>query len=153
MDLILDNILGFLYIWQEFHSFLSYIDCMGIIPKMNDICLVDICHKHYSYGSKIFLVLMIRRGNNFGHRWCDALIVCSILPLSFFLRIWHISNEMGLILVMLRIRPFPYNMLRIKFFHIVDPFKIWNDQLGHPNRYVKNYWHFFCLDFPKVWIL
>ena len=124
MDLILDNILGFLYIWQEFHSFLSYIDCMGIIPKRNDICLVDICHKHYSYESKIFLVLMIRRGNNFGHRWCDALIVCSILPLivcsilplSFFQKIWHISNEMDLIFVVLCIQPFPYDMLRIKNF-------------------------------------
>ena len=23
-------------------------------------------------------------------------------------------------------------MLRVNFFHIVDPFKIWNDQLAHP---------------------
>ena len=48
---------------------------------------------------------MIRRGNNFGHRWCDALIVCSILPLSFFQKIWHISNEMDLILIVLYIQP------------------------------------------------
>ena len=39
---------------------------------------------------------------------------------------------MDLILVVLCIQPFPYNMLRIRIFHIVDPFKIWNDQLAHP---------------------
>jgi len=27
--------------------------------------------------------------------------------------------------------------LRIRIFHVVDPFKIWNGQLGHPKRYVK----------------
>ena len=39
---------------------------------------------------------------------------------------------MDLILVVLCIQPFPYNILRIRIFHIVDPFKIWNDQLAHP---------------------
>ena len=137
MDLILDNILGFLYIWQEFHSFLSYIDCMGIIPKRNNICLVDICHKHYSYGSKIFLVLMIRRGNNFGHRWCDTLIVYSILPLSFFQKIWHISNEMDLIFVVLCIQPSRTPGCVSKFFTRLI-YSIWNDQLGHPKGCVRN---------------
>ena len=100
-------------------------------------------HKLYTYGSKIFMFLMTRRVNNFGHRWCDALIVCSILPLSIFLKIWHIRNEIELILVVLCIQPFPYNMLRIRIFHIIDPFKIWNDQLSHPKGCVKNYWQFF----------
>ena len=36
------------------------------------------------------------------------------------------------------IQPFPYNMLRIRIFHTVDPFEIWNDQLGHPKECVKN---------------
>ena len=46
--------------------------------------------------------------------------------------ILHIRNEIGLIFVVLCIQPFPYNMLRIRIFHIIDPFKIWNDQLAHP---------------------
>jgi hypothetical protein len=53
--------------------------------------------------------------------------------------IWHISNEIGLNLVVLCIQPSPYNLLRIRIFHIVDAFKIWNDQLGHPKGWVKNY--------------
>ena len=36
----------FLYIRQDFIEFLSYIDCMGIIPTRNDICLVDICTRN-----------------------------------------------------------------------------------------------------------
>ena len=43
MDLIRDNIYGFLYIDKNFINFLSYIDSTGIIPMWNDICLVDIC--------------------------------------------------------------------------------------------------------------
>jgi hypothetical protein len=52
--------------------------------------------------------------------------------------IWHIRNDVGLILVLLCIQPFPDNMLRIRIFHTVDPFEIWNDQLGHPKECVKN---------------
>ena len=139
--LILDNIYGFLYIRREFYWFLWYIDWLyGNYP--NGKWYMPSGHlyrKLYTYESKIFLVLMTRRGNNFGHHWCDALIICSILPLSFFLRIWHIRNEIRLIFfVVLCIQPFSYNMLRIKFFHTVDLFKIWNDQLSHPKGCMKN---------------
>ena len=40
-------------------------------------------------------------------------------------------------MAVLCIQPSPYNVLRIRIFHVVDPFKIWNGQLGHPKRYVK----------------
>ena len=138
--LILDNIYGFLYIRREFYwSFVIY-RLYGNYPSGEwYMSSGHLYHKLYTYGSKIFLFLMTRRGNNFGHRWCDALIVCSILPLSFILRIWHIRNEIRLIFfVVLCIQPFSYNILRIKNFHIVDPFKIWNDQLAHPKGCVKN---------------
>ena len=136
---------------QNYSLFLSYIDCMGIIPKKNDICLVDIYHKHYSYGSKIFLVLMIRRGNNFGHRWCDALIVCSILPLSIFQKIWHISNEMDLILNVLCIQPSCTTCCVYKFSHG------WSIQFEMINLDIQmDAWEIngnsFGHNFAKVWI-
>ena len=81
-------------------------------------------HNHYNYKSKTFLVLMTRRGNNFGHRWRDALIVCSILPLSFFQKIWHISNEIDLIFVVLCIQPSRTTCCVSKFFHTVDLFNL-----------------------------
>ena len=62
------------YLWiiyifdKNFINFYSYIDCTGNIPMWNDICLVDVVPKLYNNGSKIFLVLMIRTGNNFVHR-------------------------------------------------------------------------------------
>jgi len=43
MNSILDNIYGVLYMRQEYHLFLVYIDCTGFIPIWNDICLVDFC--------------------------------------------------------------------------------------------------------------
>ena len=71
-----------------FIEFLTYIDCTRITLIWNDMCLADnLHHKLYNYRSKIFLVLITRRGNNFSYRWCDAMIVDSS-PLLFFLRIW-----------------------------------------------------------------
>ena len=46
-----------------------------------------------------------------------------------------------------------YNMLRIRIFHIVDPFKIWNDQLAIHRDAWKIIGNSFGPDFPKVWIL
>ena len=43
-----------------------------------------------------------------------------------------ICNTFNIYSITICIQPFPYNMLRIRIFHIVDPFKIWNDQLAHP---------------------
>ena len=81
MNLILDNTYGFFYILDKNSiEFLPYIDCTGITPIWNDMCLVDnLYHKLYNYGSKIFLVLMTRRENNFGYCWCDTMIVWSTL--------------------------------------------------------------------------
>ena len=81
MNLILDNTYGFFYILDKiFIEFLSYIDCTGITPIWNDMCLEDnLYNKLYNYGSKIFLILMTRRGNNLDNRWYDAMIVWSTL--------------------------------------------------------------------------
>ena len=70
MNLILDNTYSFFYILDKiFIEFLSYIDRTRITPIWNDMCLVDnLYHKLYNYGSKLFLVLMTRIGNNFGYR-------------------------------------------------------------------------------------
>ena len=101
MNLILNNIYGFLYIRREFYWILVIYRLYGNYPNGEwYMPSGHLYHKLYTYGSKIFLVLMTRRGNNFGHCWYDALIVCSILPLSFFLRIWNIRNEIRLIFLL-----------------------------------------------------
>ena len=63
-----------------------------------------------------------------------------ILPKDMAYKKW---DKTQLFFVVLCIQPFSYHMLRIKFFHTVDLFKIWNDQLSHPKGCVKNYWQFF----------
>ena len=76
---------------ENFIEFLSYIDIdhTGIIPMWEwYVPSGFFYHKLYNWGRKMFLVLMTRRGNIFGHRWCNAMIVWFVLPLSFFLWIW-----------------------------------------------------------------
>ena len=34
-------------------------------------------------------------------------------------------------------------------FYTIDAFQIWNDQLGHPKGWVKNYWQFFWSRFSQ----
>ena len=49
---------------ENFIEFLSYIDCSGIILMWEwYVPSGQLYHKLYNYGSKIFLVLMTRRGN------------------------------------------------------------------------------------------
>ena len=43
----------------------------------------------------------------------------------------------------------PVQHVAYKIFSHFDPFKIWNDQLGHPKGCVKNYWQFFWSWFPQ----
>ena len=52
-----------------FIEFLTYIDCTRITLIWNDMWLVNnLYHKLHNYGRKVFMVLMTRRGNNFGYR-------------------------------------------------------------------------------------
>ena len=102
MNLILDNIYGFLYIRWEFHWIFVIYRLYGNHSNVEwYLCLVDnLYHKLYNWGRKMFLVLMTRRGNIFCHRWCNAMIVWFVLPLSFFLWIWD-NNRGYLILIRL----------------------------------------------------